>query len=129
MSLVQIGKGGSRGRYFRQVAELARLDLHARRIRRNGEETGGNAKEFLDTLEEINAHGWRVQSGVTLASELVGKLAAARSVPEAAAAYQECMTRHMELFAEDGRRMVADSEKLMRVGARLFSNGSPGFTT
>jgi hypothetical protein len=35
----------------------------------------------------------------------------------------------MELFAEDGRRMVADSEKLMRVGARLFSNGSPGFTT
>ena len=38
-------------------------------------------KEFLDTLEE-NAHGWRAQSGVTLASELVGKLAAARSVPE-----------------------------------------------
>ena len=130
MSLVQIGKGGSRGRYFRQVAELARLDLHARRIRRNGEETGGNAKEFLDTLEEIN-RAWmaRAQSGVTLASELVGKLAAARSVPEAAAAYQECMTRHMELFAEDGRRMVADSEKLMRVGARLFSNGSLGFTT
>jgi hypothetical protein len=87
-------------------------------------------KEFLDTLEEIN-RAWlaRAQSGVTLASELVGKLAAARSVPEAAAVYQECMTKQMELLAEDGRRLVADSEKLMRVGARLFSNGSPGFTT
>jgi hypothetical protein len=130
MSSVEIGKGGSHGRYFRQVAELARLDLHVRRIRRNGEETGRDAKGVLDTLEEIN-RAWvaRAQSGVTLASELVSKLAAARSVPEAAAAYQECMTRHMELFAEDGRRMVADSEKLMRVSARLFSNGSPGFTT
>ena len=87
-------------------------------------------KEFLDTLEEIN-RAWlaRAQSGVTLASELVGKLTTARSVPEAAAAYQECMTRHMELFAEDGRRIVADSEKLMRASARLFSNGSPGLTT
>jgi hypothetical protein len=35
----------------------------------------------------------------------------------------------MELFAEDGRRIVADSEKLMRASARLFSNGSPGLTT
>jgi hypothetical protein len=33
------------------------------------------------------------------------------------------------LLAEDGRRIVADSERLMRAGARLFSNGSPGFTT
>jgi Phasin protein len=87
-------------------------------------------KEFLDTLEEIN-RAWlaRAQSGVTLASELVGKLAAARSIPEATSAYQECMTRQMELLAEDGRRIVADSERLMRAGARLFSNGSPGFTT
>jgi Phasin protein len=87
-------------------------------------------KEFLDTLEEIN-RSWlaRAQSGVTLASELVAKLAAARSLPEATSAYQECMTRQMELLAEDGRRIVADSERLMRAGARLFSNGSPGLTT
>jgi Phasin protein len=87
-------------------------------------------KEFLDTLEAIN-RAWlaRAQSGVTLASELVGKLAAARSLPEATSVYQECMTRQMELLAEDGRRIVADSEKLMRAGARLFSNGSPGLTT
>lgn len=87
-------------------------------------------KEFLDTIEAMN-RAWlaRTQSEVTLASELVGKLAAARSIPDAATACQECMSRQMEIFAEDSRRMLADSEKLMRAGARLFSNGSPGLTT
>jgi hypothetical protein len=35
------------------------------------------------------------------------------------------MNRQMEMFAKNGRRMFADSEKLMRAGTRLFSNGSP----
>ena len=66
----------------------------------------------------------RAQSGVTLASELVGKLATARTIPDAAAACQECMNRQMEMFAENSRQMFAESEKLMRAGARLFTNGS-----
>jgi Phasin protein len=87
-------------------------------------------KEFLDTMEEIN-RAWltRAQSEVTLASELVGKLATSRSIPDAATAYQECMSRQMEMLAEDSRRMLADGEKLMRAGARLLSNGSPGLST
>lgn len=87
-------------------------------------------KEFLGALEEIN-RAWlaRAQSEVTLASELVGKLATVRSIPDAATACQECMTRQMEMFAEDSRRMLADGERLMRAGARLFSNGSAGLTT
>jgi hypothetical protein len=87
-------------------------------------------KEFLDTMEEIN-RAWltRAQSEVTLASELVGKLATSRSIPDAATACQECMSRQMEMLAEDSRRMLADGEKLMRAGARLFSNGSPGLST
>jgi len=82
-------------------------------------------KEFLGTLEEMN-RAWlaRAQSGVTLASELVGKLATARTIPDAAAACQECMNRQMEMFAENSRQMFAESEKLMRAGARLFTNGS-----
>jgi hypothetical protein len=35
----------------------------------------------------------------------------------------------MEMLAEDSRRMLADGEKLMRAGARLLSNGSPGLST
>jgi hypothetical protein len=87
-------------------------------------------KEFLGTFEEIS-RGWlaRAQSEVTLASELVGKLATVRSMPDAATACQECMTRQMEMFAEDSRRMLADGERLMRAGARLFSNGAADLTT
>ena len=87
-------------------------------------------KEFLDTMEEIN-RAWltRAQSEVALASELAGKLATSRSIPDAATACQECMSRQMEMLAEDSRRMLADGEKLMRAGARLFANGSPGLST
>jgi len=87
-------------------------------------------KELLGTLEEMN-RAWlaRAQSGVTLASELVGKLAMARTIPDAAAACQECMNRQMEMFAENSRQMFADSEKLMRAGARLFTNGSPALSS
>src|SRR6516164_2968477 len=67
-------------------------------------------KELLGTLEEMN-RAWlaRAQSGVALASELVGKLATARTMPDAAAAWQECMNRQMEMFAENSRQMLADS--------------------
>ena len=83
-------------------------------------------KELLGTCEEIN-HAWLAcaQSEMTLVSELAGKLVTAPTIPHAAAAYQECMNRQMEMFGEIGRRMFADSEKLMRAGTRLFSNGSP----
>jgi hypothetical protein len=83
-------------------------------------------KELLGTFEEMN-RAWLAgaQSEMTLASELVDKLATARTIPDAAAACQECMNRQMEMFAENGRRMFADSEKLMRASTRLFSNGSP----
>jgi hypothetical protein len=87
-------------------------------------------KELLGAFEEIN-RAWvaRAQSEVTLASEFVGKLATVRSIPDAATACQECMSRQMEMFAEDSRRMLADGEKLMRAGARLFSSDSAGLST
>jgi hypothetical protein len=37
------------------------------------------------------------------------------------------MNRQMEMLGENSRRMFAESEKLMRAGASLFSNGSPTF--
>jgi Phasin protein len=87
-------------------------------------------KELLGTFEEMN-RAWLAgaQSEMTLAFEFVHKLATARTIPDAAAACQECMNRQMEMFAENGRRMFADSENLMRAGARLFSNGSPALSS
>jgi hypothetical protein len=87
-------------------------------------------KELLGTFEEMN-RAWlaRAQSGVTLASELVSELATTRTIPDAAAACQKCMNRQMEMFAENSRQMFADSEKLMRAAARLFTNGSPALSS
>lgn len=80
--------------------------------------------KLIDKLQEMNRE-WlaRVQSEVDLASDISSKLTAARSLPEVAAACQEWASRRMGLFAEDGRRFIADSQKLADTGARLFSNG------
>jgi hypothetical protein len=79
--------------------------------------------EQLEKLQEMN-QSWfdRMQSEAALASEFTTKLTAARSLPEVAAVYQEWATRHMEMAAEDGKRFLADGQKLAETGARLLSN-------
>jgi hypothetical protein len=81
-------------------------------------------KELMQTLEGINHELFnRAKKEADLASEFVGKLAAARSVPEATTTYQEWATKEMELLAADGRQMFANGEKIMQASRRLFSNG------
>jgi hypothetical protein len=94
------------------------------------EAAAGMQKELFDTVEGMN-RAWldHARSEMTLASDLFGRLLAARSFPDAATAYQECMDRQMEMIAEDGRRLFTEGEKLIRSGARLFSNGSPGVSS
>jgi hypothetical protein len=41
---------------------------------------------------------------------------------DATSAYQEWGKRRMELFTEDSKRLVADSQKFMEKTARLLSN-------
>lgn len=80
--------------------------------------------ERLERLQEANRDWFdRMQAEATLASEFSTKLAAARSVPEVATAYQEWGSRHMEMAAEDAKRMFAEGQKLAETGARLFFNG------
>ena len=83
--------------------------------------------ELLDKFGGMN-QAWlaRTQSEVDLASELTNKLIAARSLPDATAAWQEWANKRMNLLAEDGRRLVADGQKVMECGARLCSNGWSG---
>jgi hypothetical protein len=50
----------------------------------------------------------------------------ARSIPETGAVYQEWANRHIELLAEDAKRLVADTEKFMEAGAHLLGNGWAG---
>ena len=78
-------------------------------------------------LQEANQK-WlaRMQSEATMASEFATKLAASRSFPETAAACQEWTNRRIELLAQDGQRLFADTKKIMEAGARMLGNGWAG---
>jgi hypothetical protein len=80
-------------------------------------------KEVLGAYEEAN-RAWltRVQSEVTLWSGLAAKLTATRSVPEAVAAYQECVTQRMKMAAEDGQRLAEECLKGMNRISQVMSN-------
>ena len=82
-------------------------------------------RELLDTLEQMN-HAWfaRAQSEIDLAAEFIGKVTETRSIPGVATACQECISKQLEMFSEDSRRMLADGEKLLRAGTRHLANGA-----
>jgi hypothetical protein len=80
--------------------------------------------DLFKELQEMGEH-WtaRAKSETDLASDLLGKLTNARSIPETATAYQEWAIRRSRMAVEDGQRLFADNVKLMETAARLFSNG------
>jgi hypothetical protein len=88
------------------------------------EELAAMQKDLMAKVQDANKI-WtgRMQTEATLASEFTAKLTAARSIPEVAAAYQEWVQRHMEIAAEDAKRLFADGQKLAETGARLLSSG------
>ena len=83
--------------------------------------------ELFKEFQEISQY-WtgRAKTEADLASELISKLTAARSVPEIAKAYQEWASRRMQMVLEDGQRLFADSFRLTETTAQLFSNGGAG---
>ncbi|MGC2124280.1 MAG: phasin family protein [Xanthobacteraceae bacterium] len=81
--------------------------------------------ELLQNLQDANRQ-WldRVQAETNLVSEFATKLTAAHSITEAMAVYQEWTSRRFEMMAEDGKHLLADTQKLMETGTRLLSNAS-----
>jgi hypothetical protein len=79
--------------------------------------------ELFEALQATNRQ-WldRAQTEANLASEFAAKLTAARSIPDAMTACQDWTTRRFELMAEDGKHLLADSQKFIETGARLLSN-------
>jgi len=76
---------------------------------------------LLESFQTLNQQ-WmsHAEAEAKLASQFLEKLAAAKSLPDAASACQECMNRRMELLAEDGRQLMAASGKVM---PQLLNNG------
>ena len=83
--------------------------------------------EALETFQEMNQQ-WldRVQAEASLASDLAAKLTAARSIPDAIAAYRTWGSRRFEMMAEDTERLWDDTQKFVQAGARLLQSQRTG---
>ena len=89
------------------------------------EEFVNTQRELLEKLQEMNRQWFdRAQSETNLTSEFASKLTAARSIPEAMAAYQEWASRRFEMMAEDGKQLFADAQKFVEAATRLLPNAS-----
>jgi DNA topoisomerase VI subunit B len=90
------------------------------------EEFVNTQKGLVEKLQEMNRQWFdRAQAEANLASELASKLTAARSIPDAMAAYQEWASRRFEMMAEDGKHLLADTQKFMEAATHLLPNASP----
>jgi sugar-specific transcriptional regulator TrmB len=83
--------------------------------------------EFLNTLEEMNREVMsRMAAEVERGVKLSTRLSAARSLPDAVAAYQEWISEVVNARSEDARRFMANSQKFMTTSTRFLSNGWSG---
>ena len=83
-------------------------------------------KELLDAYEQAS-RAWlaRVKSEVDLWSELARKLSTTRSIPEALAAYQNCVVQRMQMAADDGRQLFNECQKITQKINHSLSTGWP----
>jgi len=79
--------------------------------------------EMFDALQVIS-RDWVAcaTSEAELALNLPGRLAGARTMPEAIATYQEWLNEWVTRCNEDGRRLVADGQKFMTSGVRSLTS-------
>jgi hypothetical protein len=80
--------------------------------------------ELVGRFEEVN-RSWldHLQSEAELSAEFASKMTAARSIPDVATLLLEWNKRHMEMAKVDAKHFLADTQKIMEVGARLLPGG------
>ena len=81
-------------------------------------------KEMLGVLEQVNRDWWsRLNEAATLTSDFTKKVSAARSAPDVATAWQELMSREIELLSRQGRSVLDNTKNLMSTCTRFIGNG------
>ena len=75
--------------------------------------------DFFGKCQEANRY-WlkRMQAEASLTSEFTAKLTAARSVPDAMAAYQSWASRRIEMMMEDTQHLWDDAQKFLPMSAK-----------
>jgi hypothetical protein len=81
-------------------------------------------KEFLDTMNKAS-RAWFAccNEEATIASDFAKKVAVAKSIPEAAAAYQEWASQQMELLSKQTQRVFEETRDYTNAFARIVGNG------
>jgi hypothetical protein len=84
-------------------------------------------KGFQETAQEMNRQ-WAasMNAEAALASEFLARLTAAKSISDAASACQECGSRQMEILADQNRKLMQASERIV---PQLFGDGFKGTGT
>jgi hypothetical protein len=83
-------------------------------------------KQIFEVFEGIGREWFaRATSKAELAFKLPHRLSATNSVPEAVSVYQEWLGEWINMFGEDSRRFMSDSQRIMDAGVRCFADASP----
>jgi hypothetical protein len=87
-------------------------------------------KTILESCEHAS-RTWidRMQSEISLWSDLASKLSNTKSVPEAFEAYTKCMSQRIQMAADDGRKLVEEAQQITQKFAQSLGNGRTGMTT
>src|SRR3954469_6805548 len=83
-------------------------------------------KELFETYE-LASRAWlaRVQSEVTMWSDLATRLATTRNFSDALQAYSHCVSQQMRMTAEDGKRLMGDCQQITQKISKSSANGKP----
>lgn len=78
-------------------------------------------QEWTRLFQQAN-DDWRARIALErdMAAELTSELTAAKTLPDAAAAYQKWMTRHFELMAKDSQKLMESSQTFATSMSRLL---------
>ena len=92
-------------------------------IRNNIETLAAVQEEFLDALSKAN-RVWIAyfNEEAALTSNFTEKLTKTKSIPDAAAAYQEWMSQHMELLSKQAQKVLAESQDFTKACTQIVGN-------
>lgn len=95
-----------------------------RRMENLAEDFAGAQSDFWDKVQDSNRK-WldRMQNEASMAADFANRLTSARSLTETASLFQNWTAKHMEMAAEDARRVLADTQEIFAAGARFWTRG------
>jgi hypothetical protein len=87
-------------------------------------------KTLLESCDQAS-RVWlaRVQSEMSLWSDLANKMSGTKSIPEAFDTYTKGVSQRMQMAAEDGKRLVEEYQQLTQKIAKSLGNGWPSAST